>query len=123
MAKPRSFAFYAVLIGTLTMMMPLGTDIFLASMPAFAREYGVSMGTAEFTLSAFFAGGALGQILWGPLSDRFGRKPVAIVAVAGYFIAADFSLSRGAWHLFESKKLLPQTMTLPYNEAFTWRNA
>lgn len=84
----RSFGFYAAILGVLTMMMPLGTDIFLASMPAFAREYGVSMGSAEFTLSAFFAGGALGQIIWGPLSDRFGRKPIAIIAVSGYFIAA-----------------------------------
>jgi DHA1 family bicyclomycin/chloramphenicol resistance-like MFS transporter len=87
-APPRSFAFYAVVLGTLTMMMPLGTDIFLASLPAFAREYGISMGQAEFALSAFFAGSALGQILWGPLSDRFGRKRVAMAAVSGYFIAA-----------------------------------
>ena len=39
MATRRSFMFYAVMLGILTMMMPLGTDIFLASMPAFARGY------------------------------------------------------------------------------------
>ena len=88
MARRRSFVFYALLLGTLTMMMPLGTDIFLPSMPAFAREYGVSMGAAELTLSAFFAGNATGQLIWGPVSDRFGRKPVVIAAVSAYFIAA-----------------------------------
>ena len=88
MATRRSFMFYAVMLGILTMMMPLGTDIFLASMPAFARDYGRSIGAAELTLAAFFAGNAAGQIVWGPLSDRFGRKPVIIVALASYFLAA-----------------------------------
>lgn len=62
MAERRSFFFYAVVLGILTMMMPLGTDIFLASMPAFARGYGMPMGAAELTLAAFFAGNAAGQI-------------------------------------------------------------
>jgi DHA1 family bicyclomycin/chloramphenicol resistance-like MFS transporter len=88
MATRRSFMFYAVMLGILTMMMPLGTDIFLASMPAFARGYGMSIGAAELTLAAFFAGNAIGQIFWGPLSDRFGRKPIIIIAVASYFLAA-----------------------------------
>lgn len=88
MAERRSFFFYAVVLGILTMMMPLGTDIFLASMPAFARGYGMPMGAAELTLAAFFAGNAAGQIVWGPLSDRFGRKPIIIVALASYFVAA-----------------------------------
>jgi DHA1 family bicyclomycin/chloramphenicol resistance-like MFS transporter len=88
MATRRSFMFYAVTLGILTMMMPLGTDIFLASMPAFARDYGMSIGAAELTLAAFFAGNAAGQIVWGPLSDRFGRKPIIVVAVAAYFLSA-----------------------------------
>jgi DHA1 family bicyclomycin/chloramphenicol resistance-like MFS transporter len=88
MATRRSFMFYAVMLGILTMMMPLGTDIFLASMPAFARDYGMSVGAAELTLAAFFAGNAVGQIFWGPLSDRFGRKPIIVIAVASYFLAA-----------------------------------
>lgn len=88
MATRRSFLFYAAMLGILTMMMPLGTDIFLASMPAFARDYGMSMGAAELTLAAFFAGNAAGQIVWGPLSDRFGRKPIILIAVSGYFLAA-----------------------------------
>lgn len=88
MAERRSFFFYAVVLGILTMMMPLGTDIFLASMPAFARGYGMPMGAAELTLAAFFAGNAAGQIVWGPLSDRFGRKPIIIVALSCYFVAA-----------------------------------
>lgn len=87
-ARQRSFGFYAVLLAALSLMMPLGTDIFLPSMPAFAREYGVGMGTAELTLSAFFAGSATGQLIWGPLSDRYGRKPLILVAIATYFIAA-----------------------------------
>lgn len=88
MATRRSFMFYAVMLGILTMMMPMGTDIFLASMPAFARGYGMPVSAAELTLAAFFAGNAFGQIFWGPLSDRFGRKPIIVIAVAAYFLAA-----------------------------------
>lgn len=88
MATRRSFLFYALMLGILTMMMPLGTDIFLASIPAFARDYNMSVGAAELTLAAFFAGNALGQLIWGPLSDRFGRKPIIVIPVGGYFFAA-----------------------------------
>ena len=88
MSTRRSFVFYTVMLGLITMMMPLGTDIFLASMPAFARGYGMPLGAAELTLAAFFAGNAAGQLIWGPLSDRFGRKPIIIVALGAYFLAA-----------------------------------
>ena len=62
MTTRRSFMFYAVMLGILTMMMPMGTDIFLASMPAFARGYGMPVSAAELTLAAFFAGNAAGQL-------------------------------------------------------------
>jgi DHA1 family bicyclomycin/chloramphenicol resistance-like MFS transporter len=70
------------------MMVPFGTDVFLPSLPAFARAYDIPIGAAELTLASFFSGSALGQLLWGPLADRFGRKPIVLIAAVGYIASA-----------------------------------
>ncbi len=59
----------------------LGTDLFVPSLPALARDLEVEVAAAQLTLTTYFAGLAGGQLLWGPLSDRFGRKPVLLCAL------------------------------------------
>ena len=63
------------------MLGPISIDIFLPAVPSMAEDLGVSIGSIELTLTAIFAGTAFGQILYGPLSDRFGRKPVILVTL------------------------------------------
>ena len=60
----------------------LGTDLFVPSLPALAHGLGVEVAAAQLTLTTYFFGLAAGQLLWGPLSDRFGRKPVLLSALA-----------------------------------------
>jgi len=60
----------------------LGTDLFVPSLPVLARDLGAEVAAAQLTLTAYFFGLAAGQLLWGPLSDRFGRKPVLLTALA-----------------------------------------
>jgi DHA1 family bicyclomycin/chloramphenicol resistance-like MFS transporter len=60
----------------------LGTDLFVPSLPMLARGLQVEVAAAQLTLTAYFFGLAAGQLLWGPLSDRFGRKPVLLSALA-----------------------------------------
>ena len=83
--KSQGYIFYACLLGFLTMIGPIAIDIFLPAVPAIAQGLNVGIGSIEFSLTAIFAGNALGQIIYGPLSDRFGRKPIIVLALLIYF--------------------------------------
>ena len=67
-----------LLLTGLLALQPLSTDLYLASLPALRGHFQASVSAVQLTLSAFLAGFALSQLVAGPLSDRFGRRPVAI---------------------------------------------
>ncbi|MBX3684513.1 MAG: multidrug effflux MFS transporter [Rhodocyclaceae bacterium] len=73
----------AVLITTLVALGPLSTDFYLPSLPALTEALGTDVAGAQMTLSVFLVGFAVGQLFYGPLSDRFGRRPALL---AGLFI-------------------------------------
>jgi DHA1 family bicyclomycin/chloramphenicol resistance-like MFS transporter len=85
--KPDTFALTAML-GLLTALGPLSTDMYLASLPDMTRLLDASTAQGQLTLSAFLAGFALGQIVYGPLSDRYGRRPVLMAGLAIYTLAS-----------------------------------
>ncbi|WP_370465593.1 Bcr/CflA family multidrug efflux MFS transporter [Nissabacter sp. SGAir0207] len=60
------------------MLMPLAIDMYLPSMPVIAKEFGVSGGSVQMTLSAYVLGFAIGQLFYGPMADSLGRKPVIL---------------------------------------------
>ena len=66
----------------LTALPALGTDLYLPALPAVAEALAVPVSAAQFTLTTYFFGLAIGMFIWGPLSDRFGRKPVLITGLA-----------------------------------------
>lgn len=65
-----------VILGLLAMLMPLSIDMYLPALPQIAREFNVSAGSVQMTLNIYILGFALGQLIYGPLADSFGRKPV-----------------------------------------------
>ena len=65
----------ALTLGALTAMGPLAVDMYLPALPTIAREFGASAGAVQVSLSVYFVGMAAGQAVYGPLSDRIGRKP------------------------------------------------
>ncbi len=77
-----------VLLGALAAVGPFTTDTYLPSMPAIRDFYGVDMAAVQLTLSLAFLGGAIGQLFNGPLSDRFGRRPLLIGGLALYVAAS-----------------------------------
>lgn len=77
-----------VILGVLSMLAPLGIDMYLPGMPAIARDLGASASAVQFTLSGFMLGFALGQLCHGPLSDSLGRKRVLLAGLAGYGLCA-----------------------------------
>src|ERR671928_16172 len=80
MLKPDTLALTAVL-ALLTALGPLSTDMYLPSLPAIASIFGATPAAVQLTLSAFLLGFAAGQILHGPVSDRYGRKPVLLATL------------------------------------------
>src|SRR5262245_50771959 len=87
MLRPGTFALTA-LLAALSAIGPLTTDMYLPSLPDIARELNASTAQAQFTISAYLIGFAVGQIFYGPVSDRHGRKPILIAALALYCIAS-----------------------------------
>ena len=87
MLRPRTFALTA-LLAALSAIGPLTTDMYLPSLPDIARQLHASTAQAQFTISAYLIGFAVGQIFYGPVSDRHGRKPILIAALALYCIAS-----------------------------------
>jgi DHA1 family bicyclomycin/chloramphenicol resistance-like MFS transporter len=74
-------------LALLTALGPLSTDFYLPSLPDIARALRTDVAGSQATLSAFLVGFAVGQILYGPLSDRLGRRPVLLAGLA-IFLAA-----------------------------------
>jgi DHA1 family bicyclomycin/chloramphenicol resistance-like MFS transporter len=78
MNVPRPSLGLATLLTTLVALGPLSTDLYLPSLPTLARVFASDVAGVQLTLSVFLAGFACGQIVYGPLSDRYGRRPVML---------------------------------------------
>lgn len=74
-----------LVLGMLAATGPMAIDMYLPSIPAMAVALNANEGAVQLTLMTFFAGLMLGQLAYGPLSDKFGRKPLAFVGL-GVFI-------------------------------------
>jgi len=80
-------AWLPILLGFLTAVGPLSTDMYLPAFPAIEVALGGTAGTAQITLATWFVGLAVGQITQGTLSDRYGRRLPLIVGTAIYAVA------------------------------------
>jgi DHA1 family bicyclomycin/chloramphenicol resistance-like MFS transporter len=77
-----------VALAALTAVAPMATDIYLPGMPALATDLGVPAAGAQLTLSAFFFGFGGGQLIYGPLADRFGRRPLMLAGLSLFTLAS-----------------------------------
>ncbi|HFO1723173.1 TPA: Bcr/CflA family multidrug efflux MFS transporter [Klebsiella pneumoniae] len=76
------------ILGLLAMLMPLSIDMYLPALPVIAAQYNVPDGSAQMTLSTYILGFALGQLLYGPMADSLGRKPVILGGTLVFAAAA-----------------------------------
>lgn len=74
----------ALLLG----LQPVTTDVYLPALPMLTRALGASMGMAQLTMSALILAFGLAQMLWGPVSDRLGRRPVLLLGLLLYAAAS-----------------------------------
>ena len=73
-----------VMLGMLAATGPLSIDMYLPSLPSIQTALDASAANAQLSLSAFLIGYACGQLIYGPISDRFGRKPVLLTGLLVY---------------------------------------
>lgn len=82
------FTLWIVLLGMLTAVAPLTIDMYLPSFVQVEQDLHAPAGSMEWTLSTFFIGLTLGQLIYGPVSDRFGRKLPLYVGFTLYALAS-----------------------------------
>ncbi|HMZ87528.1 MAG TPA: MFS transporter, partial [Giesbergeria sp.] len=73
-----------VVLALLLSIQPVTTDLYLPALPALTRDLGASVATGQLTLSALLLAFGCSQLVWGPLSDRFGRRPVLLAGLCIY---------------------------------------
>jgi DHA1 family bicyclomycin/chloramphenicol resistance-like MFS transporter len=77
-----------VLIALLSAFVPLSTDLYLPALPTMSKSLQAPAEQINFTLSAFFVLYSVGMLVWGPLSDRYGRRPILLIGLAVYVLAS-----------------------------------
>lgn len=85
---PSNSPLYIVMLGLLSALPPLAIDMGLPAIPALQSAFHIGIGQATRTLTVFLLGFSVGPILFGPLSDRYGRKPVLMLGLALFSLAA-----------------------------------
>lgn len=81
----------ALIVLTLALLLgiqPITTDLYLPALPGLTQELGASMAQAQLTLTALLLAFGVSQLFWGPLSDRFGRRPVLLLGMTAYVLAS-----------------------------------
>ena len=83
-----SYARLALILGALAAFGPLSIDMYLPALPTIAADFGTTTAAVQQTLSVFFVGLALGQLFYGPISDRVGRRVPLLFGCAMYTLVS-----------------------------------
>lgn len=85
---PRSPGLTVLILSALLGLQPITTDLYLPALPALTEGFGAAMPQAQLTLTALLLAFGLSQLIWGPLSDRFGRRPILLIGLGAYVLAS-----------------------------------
>jgi DHA1 family bicyclomycin/chloramphenicol resistance-like MFS transporter len=81
----------ALIVLVLTLLLgiqPITTDLYLPALPSLAEGFGAPVSQAQLTLTTLLLAFGISQLAWGPLSDRFGRRPVLLWGLSAYTLAS-----------------------------------
>ncbi|MDP5253605.1 MULTISPECIES: Bcr/CflA family multidrug efflux MFS transporter [unclassified Vibrio] len=86
--RPKVNLLLFVILGAIGGLTPLAIDLYLPAMPAIATALNSTPGAVQLTLTAYAAGFAIGQLIHGPLADSYGRRPVLLLGIGAFALAA-----------------------------------
>ncbi|WP_215234481.1 multidrug effflux MFS transporter [Dyadobacter linearis] len=84
----KTYFFLILILGSLTALGPFSIDMYLPGFPAIAKDLNTTAAKVSLSLSGYFVGISLGQLLYGPLLDRFGRKKPLFIGLVVYILAS-----------------------------------
>ncbi len=86
--KRKSSFFVILILGALSTISPFSIDMYLPSFPSIAKDLHSTIADVQLSLTSYFLGISIGQLLYGPLLDRFGRKKPLYVGLLVYIVAS-----------------------------------
>jgi DHA1 family bicyclomycin/chloramphenicol resistance-like MFS transporter len=86
--KKRYYFFIILILGSLATISPFSIDMYLPGFPAIAKDLNTTIDRVQLSLTAYLIGIALGQLVYGPLLDRFGRKTPLYMGLLIYILAS-----------------------------------
>lgn len=88
MMTRKTYFLTILILGTLSAISPFSIDMYLPGFPAIARDLNTTVAKVQLSLSSFFVGISIGQLFYGPLLDRFGRKKPLYFGIGLYLISS-----------------------------------
>ncbi len=104
--RQRHPSFVLILLGALCVVTPFAVDMYLPAFSTIAAEFRTSTSAISLTLSTYFTGFAIGQIIYGPLLDRFGRKRPLYVGLVIYIASSIGCASAHTLKIFVALRFL-----------------
>jgi len=104
--RQNSVTFLYLLLGSLTAFGPLVTDMYLPALPAMTERFHTSMPMVQLGLTFSMIGLAAGQLLFGPLSDKYGRRPLLLVSMTVFILSTIGCIFSPTIHWFVALRLL-----------------
>ena len=77
-----------LLLALLLGLQPVTTDLYLPALPALTSDLGAAMSQTQLTLTALLLSFGVSQLVWGPLSDRFGRRVILLLGLVAYAVTS-----------------------------------
>jgi DHA1 family bicyclomycin/chloramphenicol resistance-like MFS transporter len=95
-----------LILGTIAAIGPLSIDMYLPGFTAIAKDFNTGVSMVSLSLTAYFLGISVGQIAYGPILDRFGRKKPLLIGFSLYLVAAVACATAASIELFIAARLL-----------------
>lgn len=97
---PHTSPWLVVLLAAIFAITPFAVDTYLPAMPVIAEDLHTHIGTVQQSLSIFIGAYGLGMLVFGPLADRLGRRPLALFGISGFALASLWLVLAGSIHSF-----------------------